>query len=87
VTTLLSHVVRRKEGSMGALDKIDPPIVEPDNVEPQPPEGRGDHPTVTADTARGGPPGTRVLVVLAVGAIGAFVLLAIIYAFYFSGTP
>ena len=70
---------------MSTLDKIDPPIVEPDNVQPQPPEGRGDGATITADTARQGPAGSRIVWVVAVGAIGAFVLMGLVYA-YFAGT-
>lgn len=72
---------------MSTLDKIDPPVVEPDRMEPQPPEGRGAHPTVTADTARQGPAGFRVLWVLLVGVVGAFLLLAIAYAIFAGSTP
>jgi hypothetical protein len=67
-----------------ALDRIDPPIVEEDRMQPQPPEGRGDSPTITADTARQGPEGSRVVWVVAIGAIGAFVLMAIVYMFFAS---
>jgi hypothetical protein len=64
------------------LDKIDPPIVERDNVQPQPEQGRGDHPTITADTARQGPEGSRVVWVVVIGAVGAFVLMGIAYMFF-----
>ncbi len=58
-------------------------VVEPDNVQPQPPQGRGDHPTLTSDTARQGPPGYRVLLVLAMSVVGAAFILGGIYIFYF----
>jgi hypothetical protein len=76
---------RREEMSMATLDKIDPPIVEPDKVQPQPPEGRGESPTITGDTARQGPAGSRVMVVLVTGIIGAIVLMAIAYSFFAHG--
>jgi hypothetical protein len=70
---------------MATLDKIDPPIVEPDNVQPQPPQGRGESPTLTSDTARQGPKGSRVVTVLVTSLIGAVVLMAIVYAFFAHG--
>ena len=72
---------------MSTLDKIDPPVVEPDRVQPQPPQGRGEHPVVTGDTARQGPGGSRVLMVMLFGTIGAFVLMAIVYAFFAAPLP
>jgi hypothetical protein len=68
------------------LDKIDPPVVEPDRMQPQPPGGRGDHPTVTADTARQGPKGSRVVLVVAIGAIGAFLAMGIAWLFFAAPT-
>jgi hypothetical protein len=61
-------------------------VVEPDNVQPQPPQGRGDHPTLTSDTARQGPAGGRVLLVLGTSVVGAAVVLALIYALGFAGS-
>ena len=69
---------------MSTLRKSDTQVVENDNVEPQPPQGRGEHPTLNADTARQGPRGTRVFFVLALGLIGAAVLLAVVYAVFFT---
>jgi hypothetical protein len=57
-------------------------VIEPDNVQPQPRDGRGEHPTLTSDTARQGPAGVRVLAVLVSSIIGAIVILAVIYAFF-----
>ena len=72
---------------MSGLDKIDPPVVEHDQVQPQPAQGRGDHPVVTGDTARQGPAGSRVLYVTLLGTVGAFILLAIAYAIFAASTP
>ena len=72
---------------MSTLDKIDPPIVESDTMQPQPPQGRGDHPTLTADTARQGPAGRRILYVLALGVAGAAFVMAIAYTFFAAGSP
>ena len=72
---------------MSALNKIDPPIVEPDNIQPQPRRGRGEAPVLSSDTARQGPQGSRVLYVLAFGIVGAIVLMAIAYELFASGTP
>ena len=72
---------------MPTLDKIDPPVIEPDNVQPQPPQGRGESPTITGDTARQGPSGRRVLYVVAFSAIGAFLAMAIIWLFFVNMTP
>ena len=69
---------------MSTVRKSETQVIENDNVEPQPPQGRGDHPTLNADTARQGPRGTRVFLVLLLGVIGAFVLLAIAYALFFA---
>jgi hypothetical protein len=76
-----------EEIAMPAIDKIDPPVVEPDNVQPQPPEGRGESPTITADTARQGPKGSRIVYVVAFGVIGAFVAMAIIWMFFVNASP
>jgi hypothetical protein len=65
-----------------AIDRIDPPVIEPDNVLPQPPEGRGESPTLTSDTARQGPSGSRIIYIVAIGTIGAFVLMGIAYLFF-----
>jgi hypothetical protein len=70
---------------MATLDKLDPPIVEPDNVQPQPPQGRGESPTLTSDTARQGPKGQRVVYIMVSSLIGAIVLMAIVYAFFAHG--
>ena len=70
-----------------ALDKIDPPIIEPDTMQAQPPQGRGEHPTITGDTARQGPAGTRILYVLGIGIVGAALLMAIAFSFFAGGTP
>jgi hypothetical protein len=72
---------------MSTLDKIDPPVVEPDNVEPQPRQGRGESPTITGDTARQGPKGSRILYVLIAGAIGAFIAMALIWAYFVATSP
>jgi hypothetical protein len=76
-----------KEIAMSALDKIDPPVVENDRVQGQPPQGRGDHPVITGDTARQGPAGSRVLYVTIFGTVGAFILMAIAYAIFAGTTP
>jgi hypothetical protein len=60
-----------------------PTVVEPDNVQPQPPQGRGEHPTLTSDTARQGPAGLRVLLVLGTSVVGAALILAAIFLFFF----
>jgi hypothetical protein len=78
---------KQKEPAMSTLDKIDPPVVEPDRVQPQPPQGRGEHTVVTGDTARQGPGGSRVLMVMLFGTIGAFVLMAVVYAFFAAPLP
>jgi len=67
---------------MSIEDKLDDRVVEEDNVQPAPPQGRGDHPTITGDTARQGPAGRRVLYVLGVGFVGALVALMIAYSFW-----
>lgn len=67
---------------MSALDKIDPPIVEADTMEPQPRNGRPEGTVVTADTARQGPEGSRVLKVMLVATIGALLVLAIAYGVF-----
>lgn len=67
---------------MPILDKIDPPVVEPDNVQPQPRNSPDKAPVVTGDTARQGPPGSRVLYVLVIGIVGAIVLMLGIYGFW-----
>jgi hypothetical protein len=51
-------------------------------VQPQPPQGRGESPTLTSDTARQGPEGSRVLYIVAIGTIGAFLLMGIAYMFF-----
>ena len=61
-------------------------VVEPDNVQPQPAQGRGEHPTLTSDTARQGPPGRRVLLVLTLSVLGAAVVLALIFGFHLFGS-
>jgi len=63
-------------------DSLGTRVIEKDKVQPAPPEGRGDHPTITGDTARQGPAGSRVLLVLAVGFTGALIVLVIAYAFW-----
>jgi hypothetical protein len=58
--------------------------VEPDKVQPAPPEGRDQPVRVTADTARQGPEGRRVLYVLLGGLVGAAIACVILYAFWAS---
>ena len=38
-------------------DSLGTRVIEKDKVQSAPPEGRGDHPTITGDTARQGPSG------------------------------
>ena len=70
---------------MPTIDRIDPPVIEPDHVQPAPRDGRGEAPVVTGDTARQGPSGRRVLYVLVLGMLGAFVLMALAYSFHAFG--
>ncbi|MDQ0391484.1 hypothetical protein [Labrys monachus] len=58
------------------------PTIEEDKVQPAPPEGR-DPVTITADTARQGPAGWRVLYVLVGGTVGAAVACFLAYAIWF----
>jgi hypothetical protein len=76
----------QEEFVMSTLGKVDPPIVEEDDMQPQPRHGRGEGPALTGDTARQGPLGSRVLYVTVFGTIGAFVLLAIAF-FIFASLP
>jgi len=65
-----------------AIDRIDPPVIEPDNVQPQPPGGRGESPVLTSDTARQGPEGSRILYIVAIGTVGAIIAMGIAYIFF-----
>jgi len=67
---------------MPAIDKIDPPVVENDHVQPAPRDRPDGPPIVTDDTARQGPPGRRVLYVLIIGTLGAFLLMALAYLWF-----
>jgi hypothetical protein len=79
IPNLKSHQLpQRGATKVAKTDKV----IEADNVQPQPPQGRGEHPTLTSDTARQGPAGVRVLAVLGVSVIGAAVILAAIYAYF-----
>jgi hypothetical protein len=58
-------------------------IVEEDNIQPPPPYREGGPPQViTADTARQGPKGARVLVVLLASLIGAVAVFGIMSAIW-----
>ncbi len=57
--------------------------VEPDKVQSAPRDGR-DPVRVTADTARQGPDGHRVLYVLLGGLVGAALAWMVLYAFWSS---
>jgi len=58
------------------------PTVEEDKVQPAPPQGREEPVQVTADTARQGPPGWRVLYVLIGGTAGAAIACLLAYAIW-----
>ena len=64
---------------MSDTKDIEALVVEEDKVQPAPPQGRGDHPVITGDTARQGPAGWRVLYILSIGFAGALIALAIAY--------
>ena len=64
---------------MSDTKDIEARVVEEDKVQPAPPQGRGDHPVITGDTARQGPAGWRVLYILSIGFAGALIALAIAY--------
>ena len=70
---------------MSILNKIDPPVVEPDRMQSQPVNARDKAPVVTADTARQGPKGSRILLVVICGVVGAFVIMGAIWAVIASG--
>jgi hypothetical protein len=76
-----------EEPDMEELDKQDGiHAVEEDNIAP-PPHYRPDGPpqVITSDTARQGPRGTRVLIVLAGSLIAAGVAWILVVAFYGHG--
>ncbi|CAM5765420.1 hypothetical protein LMIY3S_01477 [Labrys miyagiensis] len=58
--------------------------VEKDKVQPAPREGREEPVRITADTARQGPDGHRVLYVLLGGFVGAALACFILFAFWSS---
>ena len=62
-------------------------VIEDDNIKPPPPYREGGPPQIiTADTARQGPKGVRVLVVLAVSLILAVVVFAVLSGIWQKGS-